>query len=360
MSGPVASGCEEGRRRRNLRQGLLSAFYSRHFWFLLLAVKPFRPRPALGRQFTRLALPESACDARALENLVAINEWPLIVCIMVPSLRRILSNAVQAAEESRLKTHETIKALLESTQLEDLKRGLELVRGEIARLGSQEARPLFEMVCSVFYIDPLDHPELMPALDEAVNLVVGFGNWVIPALVERLDAGDLKAELAVSHALGRIGADAIQPLMAEYQRREDVNVRVFVLYALSKIRSPKVLQAVPLALEAAQSEDVELRDTATRTLGKFIESIPPTEVTPEYHEAFIEQLRRNLGDPNAGIRAKAIRSWGKMAKCGHLGPTECDELKWVCQHLLGVDEAFEWDRAYIVRKQAQEALDNLN
>jgi hypothetical protein len=255
--------------------------------------------------------------------------------------------------------YETIKTLLESTRLENLQHGLELVRVEIARAGSQEARPLFEMVSSVFYIDPLDQPELMPVLDEAIDLVVGFGNWVIPALVERLDAGDLKAQMAASHALGRIGADAIQPLMSEYGRREDPSFRAFVLYALSKIRSPKVLQALPLALEAAKSDDLELRDTATRTLGKFVESIPPAELPAEFHRTFIEQVRRNLGDSNAGIRAKAIRSWGKMAKSGHLGEAERAELKWVCQRLLGVDDAFDWDRAYIVRKQAEDVLRNL-
>jgi hypothetical protein len=37
-----------------------------------------------------------------------------------------------------------------------------------------------------------------------VDLVVGFGEWVIPALVEKLDAGDLKAQMAAGHALGRI------------------------------------------------------------------------------------------------------------------------------------------------------------
>ncbi len=256
-------------------------------------------------------------------------------------------------------SYETIKALLESTRLEDLQRGLELVRIEIARLGSQESRPLFEMVCSVFYIDPLDQPELVPVLDEAIGLAVGFGTWVIPALVERLDAGDLKAQMAASQALGRIGADAIQPLVAEYHRREDVGLRVFVLYALGKIRSPKVLQAAPLALEAAQSGDLELRDTATRTLGKFVESIPPAELPAELHKTIIERVRRNLADPNAGIRAKAIRTWGKMAKFGHLEQGEREELKWVCQRLLGIDEDFEWDRAYIVRKQAEDALRSL-
>jgi hypothetical protein len=255
--------------------------------------------------------------------------------------------------------YETIKALLESTRLEDLQRGLELVRVEIAQSGSQEARPLFEMVSSVFYIDPLDQPELLPVLDEAIDLVVGFGNWVIPALVEHLDAGDLKAQMAASHALGRIGADAIQPLMSEYGRREDPGFRAFVLYALSKIRSPKVLQAVPLALEAAKSDDLELRDTATRTLGKFVEAIPPAELPAEFHKSLVEQVRRNLGDSNAGIRAKAIRSWGKMAKSGHLGEAELAELNWVCQRLLGVDDAFDWDRAYIVRKQAEDVLRTL-
>jgi len=255
--------------------------------------------------------------------------------------------------------YETIKGLLESTRLEELQRGLELVRVEIARSGSQESRPLFEMVCSVFYIDPLDQPELMPVLDEAINLVVGFGSWVIPALVERLEAGDIKAQMAAGHALGRIGADAIQPLMEEYRRRKDVDLRVFVLYALSKVRSPRVLQALPLALEAAQSEDLELRDTATRALGKFAESIPPAELPAELHKALVERVRRNLGDANAGVRAKAVRSWGKMAKAGHLEQAEREELRRACQSLLGTDDAFDWDRAYIVRKQAEDALRSL-
>ena len=114
-----------------------------------------------------------------------------------------------------------------------------------------------------------------------------------------------------------------------------------------------------LALDAAQSADLELRDTATRALGKFVESIPPAALPVEFHRGVIERVRRNLGDPNPGIRAKAIRTWGKMAKGGHLTPAEREELRWVCQRLLGVDEAFDWDRAYIVRKQAEDALQGL-
>ena len=248
------------------------------------------------------------------------------------------------------------KTLLASTEPEGLRQGLELVRQEISRVGSSEARPLFEMVSAIFYIDPLDHPELVPVLDEAISLVVGFGAWIIPILVENLDAGDVKAQLAIGHALGRIGADAIEPLMTEYQASTDPVRRTFALYALGRIQSPKVIQAAPLALEAAQADDLELRDTATRALGSFVESISPSDLSEELRATFIERLRDNLADPNPGIRAKAVRSLGKLAKHDHLDAAERDKLKAMCELVLGTDDNFDWDRAYIVRKEAEEAL----
>ena len=253
--------------------------------------------------------------------------------------------------------YETIQTLLTSKRPDELRRGLELVRQEISRAGFSEAQPLFEMVSAIFYIDPLDRPDLVPILDEAVSLVVGFGEWVIPILVEKLDEGDLKAQLAIGHALGRIGADAMEPLMAEYQASTDPARRTFILYAQGKIKSPKIVQTVPLALEAAQSPDLELRDTATRALGKFVESIPPSDLPEELRVAIIETLQANLADPKAGIRAKAVRSFGKLAKYGHLNAAEREKLRALCKLILGTDDNFDWDRAYVVRREAKEALE---
>ncbi len=250
-----------------------------------------------------------------------------------------------------------IGSLLASSKLEELRQGLELVRREISKVGSTEAKPLLEMVSTIFYIDPLDQPDMVPILDEAVSLVVGFGEWIIPILLKELDTADLKAQLAISHALGRIGADAIEPLMTEYQESSDPKCRVFILYAMGKIKSPKIVQVAQLALEAARSPDLELQDTAIRAIGKFVESIPPPDLSDDLKAAFIDTLRNNLADPMPKIRAKAIRSFGKLAKYGHLNSTERDNLKALCQLLLGVDENFDWDRAYIVRREAQEALE---
>ena len=250
----------------------------------------------------------------------------------------------------------TIERLLASHQPDDLHRGLELIKKEISRLGSDEASTLFEMVSTIFYIDPLDRPDLAPLVNEAIALVVGFGKWVIPPLLQQLDASDLKAQIAIANALGRLGADAVPVLLQEYQTAADSARRQFALYALGKIKSPRVAQAIAPAVEAAAAQDRELRDTATRTLGKFAEALPAGSLADETRQRVLNALQKNLGDQSPAIRAKAVRSLGKLAKCGHLTTAERAALHRTFALSLGKDERFEWDRAYLVRKEAAEAL----
>lgn len=254
------------------------------------------------------------------------------------------------------KSFSAIEALLAGTKPEEIRQGLALVRDEIAKIGVSEAEPLFEMISTLFYIDPLDRPDLVPVLDEATSLVAAFAAWVIPVLVEQLDAGDVKAQMAAAQSLGRIGDEAIKPLMDAYVASDEPSRRAFVLYALGKIKSAQVVQAAHIALEGVQSPDLELRDTATRAIGKFAECIPASHVSEALHLSFIEKLQHNLADANPGVRAKAVRSLGKLARFGHLRIEEREKLKATCLLILGEDENFEWDRAYVVRKEAKEAL----
>lgn len=256
-------------------------------------------------------------------------------------------------------TMRKIKDLLASNQADEIHQGLELVREEFEDMDQDELREMVEMVTSLFYIDLLDRPDLVPVVDEAISLVADTGERVIPLLVESLDAGDLKAQLAIGHAMGRVGENAIGPLIQAYRSASDPERRIFVLYALGKIESPKIQRALEVALSASQVEEAELRDTAIRVLGKFVESIPPGDLSEKEKELILANIKENLTDERAGIRSKAVRSYGKLATHGHLDDQEIEELKNLCRRLLGSEE-FNWDRAYIVRKEAQEVLDNLS
>ena len=256
-------------------------------------------------------------------------------------------------------SYRTIRTLLASTRFEELRKGLELAELEIVKVGSSEAKPIFEMVSPLFYIDALDHPELVPVLDAAVSLASRLGPPIIPILIENLNAGDLKAQWAIAHVLGRIGADAINPMVMAYASATDPTLRAFILYALGKIKSPKIVQAVAPALEAAESPNLELRDTATRALGKLAESIPQGLLPEDLKKLFLERLFKNLSDQNTGVRAKAMRSLGKLAMYKHLTVPERAQVKAICQNILGTDSSGEWDRAYRIRREAQEALQYL-
>lgn len=253
--------------------------------------------------------------------------------------------------------YRSIGKLLAGADADDVERGLETIRAHMHRMTEEEGSRFLEMITALFYVDPLDRPDLVPALEDAIALVGSFGKWAIPPLIQNLEAGDVKAQMAVAQVLGRMGADAIAPLIAEYHETcPEPSCRAFVLYALGKVKSPNIIDAVPVALEAAASPEVELRDSATRALGKFVESIPAGSLPAELRQAVVQQLQANLADASPAIRAKAVRSLGKLAKYGHLEPDECGGLHVTLQHLLGEDEHYEWDRAYVVRKEAREAL----
>jgi HEAT repeat protein len=252
---------------------------------------------------------------------------------------------------------QTISTLLASTDPSELSAGLALVKSQVPSLGEDEGRSLLEMISALFYIDPLDLPGHLPVIEEAIALVGSMGTWAIPPLLQELGGGDVKAQMAVAQALGHMGAPAIEPLIFEYNACPEPACQNFILYALGKVKAPEIIKAVPAALEAAGSIDQEMRDTATRALGKFAESIPAGNLTGDLRTAVIERLRKNMGDLNPALRAKAVRSLGKMARLGHMTGRERWELAAALRRILGQDEDFEWDRAYVVRKEAKEALE---
>ena len=113
-----------------------------------------------------------------------------------------------------------------------------------------------------------------------------------------------------------------------------------------------MVKAGPLALEAARSADLEFRDTATRAIGKFAESIPSGSLPSDLRVGLLDVLQTNLSDYSPGVHAKAVRSLGKLAKHGHLTARERWELAVRLRRILGQDENFEWDRPTWCRRGA--------
>jgi HEAT repeat protein len=150
------------------------------------------------------------------------------------------------------------------------------------------------------------------------------------------------------------------PALRRFIATEDDHYsRSFALFALGKIRDPEVREALPEVVGSLMHPDKEVRDSAARAVGKIAERVPVERVSERERTDIFEALHRALSDRHSAVRAKAVRSLGKVAQAGYLTPEREEQVKVAVLRILGRDEAFEWDRAYVVRREAEEALGQL-
>ncbi len=248
---------------------------------------------------------------------------------------------------------EKIIELLSSENKEKILEGLQQVEENINVIS---AEVIEDVISALFFIDLGDHPEMIDVKDKAIKVLSKFGDTIISYCIKNLAETDMKAALDYARVLGNIGKDAVDPLMEEYSNTSSGDTRSFILYALSKIKDKYITKAMPLIISEASSQNDEIRDTATRTLGKIFENLKPGEIDNILVETIFNVLINRVADFKAPIRAKAVRSIGKIAKGGFLNDKQKEQFKVICHRLLGEDEHFDWDRAFIVRKEAKEAL----
>lgn len=216
---------------------------------------------------------------------------------------------------------------------------------------------MFDAVTSLFYIDPFDRPDLRVAIEKAMNTVSKMGPDIIPLILEKIKDSDIKAELNFARSCGLMDESAIDPLISAFSDNNESEVLAFVLYAFGKIKSPKIVKALPIVLQEVNSPKKKMEDTAVRALGKICESINPDDLDGETQDAIFDSLISKLSHANEVIRSKAIRSLGKLIKFGFVNVIQKKQIISTIENVLGLDEERQLDPSYLVRREAQEILE---
>lgn len=256
-------------------------------------------------------------------------------------------------------TDETLDRTIDdlgSNDPERMRRAVAWLDDRLSGLPDAEFRAAVDALSGLFYIDTFDQPRLEALLEAAQAALVKAGPRAIPRLLHLMKGSDVKSHLYLGRTLGKIGAPAIGPLRAFIATEEDAYCRAFGLFALGKVADPSVNEALPEIVGALMHPDREVRDSAARALGKVVEVVPASLLTDRRKVELYEALSRGLHDPQPVVRAKTIRSLGKMAAAGYLTPAQVDEVRKVARAIVGEGEKYEWDNAYIVRREAAQAL----
>jgi HEAT repeat protein len=254
---------------------------------------------------------------------------------------------------------DALLARLQASEAEEIVTAVQRIREVLPGLAAQDLRRAVEAVCGLFYIDLYDRPDLELALDAAEAALVRAGEPVIPILIRLMEGSDIKSHFHLARVLGRIGAPSLSHLRRLVATAEDPYSRSFALFAIGKIKEPVVHEALPEVVGALMHPDKEVRDSAARTLGKIVEAVPPSVLTERRRREIFDALLRVVGDLQPAVRAKAVRSLGKMAARGYLDPEMKRHARARIGALVTRGEETDWDRAFIVRREAQETLVHL-
>jgi hypothetical protein len=249
--------------------------------------------------------------------------------------------------------------LISGHELDTIFEGLDKLEKGLTSYNSDEIVQAADAVGSLFFIDQYERPDLVPVNDRAIEVLTTAGAAVIPYIIQTFENSDMKANLSFAKVLGRIGVPAIPQLMEFYRTAENSYSQSYALYAIGKIKDRAILAVLPDLIDAVGSEHLEVRDSAIRAVGKTMELINERDLSKEQSDNIFDKLFMCISDPHSAIRAKTIRTLGKMERCGILNNDQHTRLINTCRRIVGEDDQNRWDRAFIVRKEAQETLERM-
>jgi len=229
-----------------------------------------------------------------------------------------------------------------------------LIPGNVSSMSPQELRSVTDALMSFFYHDDESLEDFREIAECASDSIATMGADTVEVLIEGLTDADLQANLFISETLAKIGAPAIAVLKVKFQSDPDPYTRAMALLALSKIDDPALLDVFSEVVSAMDHENGELRSMAVQAIGRIIGCVGGLCIAPDVARETFEKLVKKVADPHAGTRARAISGIGKLAENGYLDDDQVKQAVALLERVLGIDEKHSWDRAFIVRREAEE------
>lgn len=257
---------------------------------------------------------------------------------MTERVRNIIKQIVLDNEES------VLRALTQTKKLSDL--------------SPEEKNELTAGLSTVFYHH--DHAGITGMAKVAVKAekqIATFGCDVVPFLIEELINADSESAAYLGRAIALNGCSAIDLILEAWQENwEDDFASINIIQALSYFKTVEVKKAIPQILVASKSNNFQVRSIALYAIGKLARRISAEAFDEKMRTLMFDVVYENLSDRKPLVRKNAARTLGKMQKKGILVPEHKKKVFESFNAILGKDGRHQWDRAFIVRHEAEHFL----
>ena len=199
----------------------------------------------------------------------------------------------------------------------------------------------------------------MPRLAVNIEKLIGkFGPEMIPFLFTQILEADTETAVDFGKSLARNGVVGLEFILSKLDDyRDHEHDLINLVQALSLFKIPEAAKAIPAILDAAQhSSNHQITAMGLYAVGRIVQKLRPTAFSEELRSKIFDTVFRYLFNPQALVRKNAARALGKMLRKGLLTKEHEQKLYKTFLAIAGRDEHHNWDRAFIVRHEAENFL----
>lgn len=246
---------------------------------------------------------------------------------------------------------------LDPHSADSVSHALDQVR-DLPDLDTHEKITLAEAFFEVFAHAHHTHSSTMPKVAvRAGKRIAKFGPELIPTLFAHLVDADSETAVYYAKALARngtAGLDFLVPKLTEYRDRD--NTLINLIQALAYFKVSEAASVIPFVLSAAQHINHQVSAVALYTVGRLAEKLPPASFSEELRHFMFNSSFRFLSHAQGLVRKNAARTLGKMLRRELLSTEDEKKLYKAFLAITGRDDHHNWDRAFIVRREAEDFL----
>ena len=225
-------------------------------------------------------------------------------------------------------------------------------------LTSEEKNDLTAALSIIFYHH--DHAGITTMAKLAVRaeqLIAGFGCDVVPFLLEELVNADSESAAYLGKAIALNPCPDVDVILEAWNNNwEDDFATINIVQALSYFKSPVVIEAMPQIIVASKSANFQVRSIALYAIGKLSLRLKPVDFSDDLKLSMFDTVFELLSDNKPLVRKNAARALGKLQKRGLLSDKHRVQVLGAFKAILGTDGQHSWDRAFIVRHEAEHFL----
>jgi len=225
-------------------------------------------------------------------------------------------------------------------------------------LTSEEKNDLAAALSVIFYHH--DHARVTTMAKLAIRaerLLSGFGEDVVPFLLEELINADAESAAYLGKTIALIDSPNMELILQAWDENIDDDFALInIIQAFSYFKSKLIIEAFPQIIVACKAANFQVRAMALYTLGKLSLRLPPSNFTNKLRLSMFDAALVLLTDTKPLVRKNAARTLGKMQKRALLTDNQRIKSLDAFKAILGTDGRHKWDRAFIVRHEAEHFL----